>query len=182
MLSRTARILASACVVVLLLCGGCRGWTPARPVPADWAVHPGPFAPESLKIDPLTRVERGPGGDPRLVLHVQLADRWGDQVKGVGEMRVRLLRPQGDANSEREQVAWEIDLRNADENMKRYDPTTRTYSIVLGDLPPWAVERTMVDDIAGGEGLPPRVSVVLATPAPDGSTRYLQDEADLPAR
>ncbi|MEM1184165.1 MAG: hypothetical protein AAGI53_04095 [Planctomycetota bacterium] len=104
----------------------------------------GPFAPESMRVFPLTHAEVTPEGGAQVVLHLELRDRWGDTVKGTGQVKVRLYR--GSANSggllgsarQRQELTWDVDLTDLGLNAVLYDPSTRTYRIVLGELPEWA--------------------------------------------
>lgn len=134
----------------------------------------GPFAPASMRVYPLTHLERGDDGVVRLVLHLEMRDRWGDTVKGVGRLQVQLLRG-GDLGSGagRDERVWEVDLRDPETNALYFDPATRTYRVQLADLPDWAAAR--VD--GGGSGV--RLLAVYTTPGPDGTTRYLRDEYTL---
>jgi len=130
----------------------------------------GPFAPASMRIYPLTHLERDPSGEARLILHLEMRDRWGDTVKGIGRLQVQLLRGGelgGAGGDERE---WVIDLRDPETNALYFDPATRTYRVQLRDLPAWA--EATVD----GAGPPVRLLAVFTTPGADGATRYLRDE------
>ncbi len=134
----------------------------------------GPFAPASMRIYPLTHLERGEDGEARLILHLEMRDRWGDTVKGVGRLQVQLLRggELGDGGGGDERM-WAIDMRDPETNALYFDPATRTYRVQLRDLPAWA--EATVD----GAGTPVRLLAVFTTPGGDGSTRYLRDEHTL---
>ena len=123
--------------------------TPAASPPTEGEVEtllavaePSPFAPVSLRIHPLTHVDRipsKPGGNCSIVLHFELKDRYGDSVKALGMVRVELAMPvQGAvAGMESRELTWEMhEFINADENFKRFDSSTRTYRIRL-TLEPW---------------------------------------------
>lgn len=159
------------------MAGGCAapgrlGERPAGQVARGWRA-PGPFAPVALRVFPLTRLERADDGKMRVVLHIELKDEWGDTVKGVGELTVQLLRPPGAAGGTgRDQVGWEIAMWGAEDNARYYDPSSRTYRLVLGDVPAW------VEQLAGGDGSV-RLTAQFRTPAPDGTMRSLWGETEL---
>ncbi|MFI4898387.1 MAG: hypothetical protein ACIARR_11235, partial [Phycisphaerales bacterium JB059] len=74
--------------------GGCArpGSLPRESMPATGQLTGGPFAPASMRVYPLTQIERTGEGEARLVLHLELRDAWGDTVKGIGNLQVQLLR------------------------------------------------------------------------------------------
>jgi hypothetical protein len=135
------------------------------------AEGPWVFAPSSMRIYPLTHAERGEDGRTRIVLHVELKDRWGDSAKGLGVLRVMLFRPLSGPSPglEEESAVWTIDLTDARENQLRFEPATRTYRLPLKDLPAWVESR--------GDG-PRRVRLraTFETTGPDGRTIVLRDE------
>ncbi|MEM7755173.1 MAG: hypothetical protein AAF297_06015 [Planctomycetota bacterium] len=125
----------------------------------------GPFAPDSMRVYPLTHVEAGEGEDPRIVLHLELRDRWGDTVKGTGRVRVRLYR--GDATGglagaaqQRQELVWDVDLTDLRLNASLFDPSTRTYRVVLGELPEWA-DAFAEGGPGGNEGVGQAVTLVV---------------------
>lgn len=128
----------------------------------------GAFAPASMRVYPLTHIERSGEDGARLVLHLELRDAWGDTVKGIGSLQVQLLRGGDLGGGGRDERMWEVDMRDPEANALYYDPATRTYRVQLRDLPQWAQAQS------GQGGV--RVLAVLRTPAPDGSERYLRDE------
>lgn len=147
----------------------------AGEVSAGWR-SPGPFEPVALRVFPLTRVERDAAGAAQIVLHLELKDEWGDTVKGVGALTVQLLRPAGVASGGgRDEVRWDVSLWGAEENARYYDPSSRTYRIVLGDVPGWVdamMSRSDPEDRV-------RITAQLRTPTGDGSMRSLWDELEL---
>lgn len=165
----TRTVLVGAVVACGVL-GGCArpGSLPRESMPATGQLTGGPFAPASMRVYPLTQIERTGEGEARLVLHLELRDAWGDTVKGIGNLQVQLLR--GGAGGGRDERMWEVDMRDPASNALYYDPATRTYRVQLRDLPDWAVAQSE------REGGSVRVLAVLNTPAPDGSERYLRDE------
>ncbi len=130
----------------------------------------GPFAPATMRVFPLTNVEVGDDGVARIVLHLELRDRWGDTTKATGGLRVRLYRSvegvSGPAG-ERQELVWDVDLNDLGLNAALFDPATRTYRIVLGELPGWAAER------ARGSGV--TLVAVLITRDAEGDEVSLRD-------
>jgi len=129
-----------------------------------------PFAPASMRIHPLTRLERGDGGRPLLVCHVEVKDAWGDTTKSIGALQVQLYRPgEGpDASLERQELRWDVDLSDLTLNARLYDPATRTYRLPLRDLPPW-----LTINERGGPAQRVRLRVVLTTTGADGAALTL---------
>lgn len=158
-------------MVWLVSLGGCArsGSMPREAMPPTGRLTGGAFAPASMRIYPLTHIERTGEGEARLVLHLELRDAWGDTVKGIGLLQVQLLRGGDLGGGGRDERMWEVDMRDPEINAQYYDPATRTYRVQLRDLPAW------VEAQSAGAGV--RVLAVLRTPAPDGSERFLRDEA-----
>lgn len=100
-----------------------------------------PFAPTTLRIEPITRIEPENGG-ARIELHIELTDRFGDDVKAIGILRAQLLRVGADLDpAGAARVAnWEIDLSDPEVNASYYDPVTRTYRASLTGAPAWAAQ------------------------------------------
>ncbi|MEQ8770229.1 MAG: hypothetical protein RIB60_06940 [Phycisphaerales bacterium] len=173
----------AACVCAASGCADQGSWLgdrPAREVRAGWRA-PGPFEPVAIRVFPLTRLDRDDDGAARVVLHLEMKDEWGDTVKGVGQLTVQLLRPAGTASGEgRDEVRWDVAMWSDEDNARYYDPSSRTYRIVLGDVPGW-VEAMMPD----ADGVPApgagsvRLTAQLETPRSDGTMRRLWDEAEL---
>lgn len=172
----------SACLLVVLVSAvGCIG---PRFRPATEAQSPvfrgavGPFAPASLRVHPLTHLERDADGSVFLLVHVQLRDRWLDICKGVGNIQFSMYMPTGLGGSgQEEQVRrWEVDLYPLDANAVFFDPATQTYRFSLGDLPGWAQQMAPGGDkTAEGPGRF-RVLARLTTPTPDGGQAVFVDE------
>lgn len=138
----------------------------------------GPFAPASLRVHPLTHLERDADGSVFLLVHVQLRDRWSDLCKGVGEIQFYMYMPTGlgGAGQEEQVRRWEIDLYALDENALFFDPATQTYRFSLGELPGWAEQMAPGGDrTAAGPGRF-RVIARLTTPTPEGGQAVLVDE------
>lgn len=134
----------------------------------DALVLPGPFAPKAMRIHPLTHAETDADGTPRVVLHMELTDAWGDTVKGIGRVQVRLWR---EGNAGGDPVRWDVDLRGLGENADYYDPATRTYRIVLAGLPSW-----LDSAVRAGAGEEARLRVLFLTSRVDGTPLVLRDE------
>lgn len=139
----------------------------------------GPFAPASMRVHPLTHVEKVAGGKAEVWLHVELRDRWGDGVKGVGRMAIRLFGPKdGMSGPEAEVLRWDVDLNDLERNVELFDPATRTYRVQLGGGPAWLTEFAN----RGGGGVvggPSRAMLQVTLEVRDGeggAGRTLRDE------
>jgi len=141
-------------------------------------VHVGPFAPVSLRVHPLTHLERNSDGTVFLLTHIQLRDRWSDICKGVGTVQLFLYKPTGLGGSgqETQELQWDINLYDLDQNALFFDPATETYRFSLGQLPEW-VEQMVPggDKTATGPGRF-RIVARLTTPTPEGGQAVLVDE------
>ena len=133
-----------------------------------------PFAPASLTIHPLTRVDRDVQGVVWIVCHIELKDAWGDTCKGVGKLQVQLYRPVGGRASGlgSQELAWDIDLSDLDKNASFYDPPTRTYRFPLQNAPAWVADVLDPDNHEARV----RLRAVMTTTGPKGEERFLQDE------
>ncbi|HEX2836909.1 MAG TPA: hypothetical protein VHN77_02150 [Phycisphaerales bacterium] len=137
------------------------------------------FAPRSLRVHPLTHVDiQDPGGDGLLILHVELRDRFGDSVKGIGQLSVDLSSGEpgtGFAQGSETRVRWDVpDIADPETSSRRFDPATRTYRIPLKS-PAW-VSRWLSDENerrGGPESLTLRVTF---TPTAGEDRRVLTDE------
>ncbi len=118
-----------------------------------------PFAPERLRVHPLTSLSRDDADQRVITLHVEMLDHWEDSVKAVGLLTAEVI----EGNLIRQ---WSVNLFDMEINGPGYDPHTRTYRFVLGHLPDWVV--------AGS-----RVRVLLQTLDSRGEPRDLFDEAVL---
>ncbi|MFK7760044.1 MAG: hypothetical protein AB8C13_08860 [Phycisphaerales bacterium] len=127
---------------------------------------PGPFAPAEMRIHPLSHFEQV-GDDSRIVLHMEVRDGWGDTIKGVGRVTVRLRRSDA-LTMGTSGVRWDIDLRNLATNVSYFDSVTRTYKFVLSGLPEWFESE--------GRG---RVRVQFQTARTDGSIKAIQDDFEI---
>jgi len=140
----------------------------------------GPFAPASIRVFPLTHVARPTGGEPTLITHVELRDRWGDAVKGTGELRI-VLEPAGGDLAGARPTSWNINLSDLDLNARVYAPATRTYRVRLRGLPAWAAEASRE---AGGGGqraqAAAQVTAVLMVPGGEGRLDALRDSLVVP--
>jgi len=171
-------------VCLLAPCIGLAGCLQPRFTPARDAQSPvfrgavGPFAPASLRVHPLTHLERDAQGEVFLLVHIQLRDRWSDLCKGVGDIQFSLFMPTGLGGSgQEEQVRrWEVDLFSLDANAVFFDPATQTYRFSLGELPDWVQQMAPGGDkTADGPGRF-RLIARLTTPTPEGGQTVLVDE------
>ncbi|GJM19280.1 MAG: hypothetical protein DHS20C14_14930 [Phycisphaeraceae bacterium] len=180
---RTSWALVGGALLVLGGCAETGSWLgnrPASQVRAGWRA-PGPFEPVALRVFPLTRLDRDAEGQAQVVLHVELKDEWGDTVKGAGLLTVQLLRPQGErAGTGKDEVRWDVSLWSDEDNARHYDPSSRTYRIVLGEVPEWVVRMMPGADgsVAIEEGSV-RLTAQLETPHSDGTMRRLWGESEL---
>lgn len=104
------------------------------------AIEGGVFAPRRIQVHGLTRLVGATGNEPaRIDLHMELLDRFGHGVKALGEVRVELY--EGSIIGERVGVGsmqrrlWRLDLRDPATNAEAFDRITRTYWLILRDLP-----------------------------------------------
>ncbi|MDX2147074.1 MAG: hypothetical protein SFZ23_06085 [Planctomycetota bacterium] len=137
---------------------------------------PWPFAPDSIRVFPLTRVDRDESGQARVVLHVECRDKWGDTTKSLGTLRVLLFETEGrpDAGIARQTLTWDIGLANLDYNAGLFDPATRTYRVNLLNLPEWM---TRALDEGGAKKHVIRLKVLLEDP--NSSRRSLAGEGEV---
>lgn len=104
------------------------------------AVEAGVFAPERVRVHGLTRLVSATGTEPsRIDLHMELLDRYGHGVKALGEVRVELYEGSISGDRTREGAMqrrlWRLDLRDPAVNAEAFDRVTRTYWLILRDLP-----------------------------------------------
>ncbi|MBL8885912.1 MAG: hypothetical protein JNK16_04560 [Phycisphaerales bacterium] len=141
-----------------LLLAACN--TPGSPGFRPGSVNSGgwPFVPTSMRIYPLTHIERGspppappanptgpspadnvqpqdvtpPPAQVRLIAHLEFRDAWGDTTKAVGSLTILLYGPNSNANAARGSNALPRDGDNPD----AFAPETqqRRYDIDLTDL------------------------------------------------
>jgi hypothetical protein len=135
---------AAACGVLLWGCGavgggGDREVGVAVRTDGKDVVYVNPFAARELRIHPLTRVIDDPAAGARSIeAHIELLDRFGHPVKALGQFNFTLYR--GDAGGSTadplEQLKrWSVDLSDPGGNSAVYDIVTRTYQIILTDVP-----------------------------------------------
>lgn len=144
----------------------------------------GPFAPASLRVHPLTHLERDPERGVFLLVHVQLRDRWSDICKGMGVMHLALFQQTGLGGSGQEVqlLQWQVDLWDLEKNAAFFDPATQTYRFSLSGLPDWI--QAMAPGAAPGAGgdrasMGPerfRVQARLTTATPEGAETVLVGE------
>ena len=173
--------------LISLLLAGC---VSDRPTPDRTPVDPSlplamgnPFAAATLRVHPLTQLDVNPQKEdgthdpmPRIVLHVEMRDAYGDTVKALGTLRAELYAPVsgGEVGMETRIAEWEqAALRDPAQNARRFDQATRTYRIQLGGtarVAEWAKETT-----PGPAGWL-KLKVMFATLDPAGKPITLVDE------
>jgi hypothetical protein len=173
--SRAAQVFALILAGALPLTVACK----ARPRPelrgiADPAQIPHPFAPASLILHPLTRIDRDAEGRLWIVAYLEVKDAWGDPTKAVGALTVMLYRQVGGADSTlgEHELTWDVNLADLDRNHDLYDSATRMYRLPLEKAPEWLA--TPPD--GGRERLRGRLRAILATHGPRGEPVVLEDE------
>lgn len=175
---QSLRLFAAALVLVSLL-GACD--SPPRmgtPAPSEVPLNTWPFAPATLRIYPLTHLERGDDNKGRIIAHIELKDRWGDSTKGVGGLRLALYGPgQGQPGGASVQLAkWEINLADMAKNAALFDPATRTYRVQLTGVPEWIGRLAVGGDAAKGLVSSVTIQATLSIVGPDGRVADLKDE------
>lgn len=171
------KALAIAAAALTLAMCGCA----SRPKPALAGQHAGesgvinPFAPVSMQIHPLTRVDRGAKDKLWIIVYIELKDSWGDTTKGTGRLQIQLYRPSGAraAGIGSQELTWDVDLSDLDRNASLYDPATRTYRLPLEEPPAWVGQSL---DPATRDQARVRLRAVLTTTGPDGKPLVLQSE------
>lgn len=130
---------------------------------------PAPFRAVTARVHPLTHLDgmAGERGDQcMLLVHYELKDSFGDSVRDIGVLRVELQAAQ------QPMVGWDIPQTLVPaENVQRFDPSTRTYRVVL------SVPRAVCEE-AAKKGSVVTVRVVYSMPQ---TKRTLRDEYELPA-
>ena len=172
------RLVAPACVGLLTGCGvGPVDWGWVEPAAPRDDLRKGynAFAPEAVRVFPLTHLGRDERGVPAIICHIEMRDRWGDPGKALGLLQVQLYRPEGglDAASAVQILRWDVPLQDERENAASYDPATQTYRLVLVGLPGWIAERVNPDPDRPRVRL--EVRAVLQTLGPNGEERVLRD-------
>lgn len=161
------RVLAVACGVWVAAAGGCVDLG-LGPRGGDLRLDPGlraAFAPRSLRLSPLTRVESDPSGRPVLTVYFELLDSWGHGTKAPGLFEAQLFRVRGGVAVQDER--WEADLSDPDGNSALFD-VTGLYRVPLSGAPSWLIEP--------GQGVGSmRVRVYFRTLGPDGRETVLRD-------
>lgn len=169
-------IALTACLAPAAMLGSCGVRPPPSHASGAPAVNAGPFAPTSIRIHPLTRLDRDAKGRVIIACHIEFRDTWGDTCKGVGRLRIELYRTTGGRGSTAgvQDLRWDIDLADLSRNAALYDPATRTYRLPLGNLPGW------VEQVSAGPDRPddPRITLraALVEPGADGADHVLEAE------
>ena len=156
-------LIVLVCAAWVLACGCSRLHAPAKGDASLFEVGaPDPFAPVSVEISPLTRVELWAPGEPVLAVYLRLVDRWGHGTKAPAEFNVQLFRVSGTSGlAEREdEWTWKMDLREADLNSWAFD-STGLYRLPLSGVPGWVLEPARADEVM-------RITVIASVMGPDG--------------
>lgn len=183
-----ARAMSFALVGVLVACvlGACRLDSRVRPVirgDVDPSGRAWPFAPSSVRIYPLTRLDRDESGSPVIVVYLESVDRWGDFAKALGTLELRVYAGDRDISSDPDtlELSWPgIRLSDLEENAAWYDPASKMYRFTLGGLnrsPRIISTVNALLDRSEGEAPRQRLRVVaaLTSTGPDGREVLLQD-------
>lgn len=129
------------------------------------------FAPASIRISPLTRLETGTNGRPELAVYFELTDPWGHSTKSPGVARVQLFRLGGVSQGLATLAdRWEADLTDPGRNSALFD-VTRMYRLPLAELPEWLADRAA----GAGESERVRVRLFYRTVGEGGVTVDLRD-------
>jgi hypothetical protein len=165
---------ASLGIAAVLTCSCALEPRPALRGIANPAELPNPFAPASLDLHPLTRIDRDAQGHPWIIAYVELRDAWGDPTKGTGTLQVQLYRQVGGSSSAlgEQELTWSAQFSDLDFNAKIYDAATRMYRLPLEKAPEWLVAQPE----PGAESPRARLRAILDTFGPKGEPRRLEDE------
>ena len=140
---------------------------------SDQAItSPNPFAPVSMIVHPLTRVDFDETTETgRIICHLELRDSWEDACKGVGRIRIDLLKPTLMAEVGEQALTWEVDLADLPTNARLYDQATRTYRLALDDAPAWLINPPSESRLSPG-----RLVATLTCPDVEGKSQRLRAE------
>jgi hypothetical protein len=137
--------------------------------------------PAHLTIHPLTRLGLDPEGHTALIAHIELRDRYNQVARALGRFRLRALPADvADAGDAPADSTWVIDLTTPDRNALMFDDLiTRTYTLTLGDLPPWLIAWGNQVGPRGPNAASPLLVVEFNFADSEGRTRVLSDTARL---
>ena len=126
-------------MIAVVMFSGCMSAPRERVDEVRFAANP--FAPKSVRVHPLTQIDPAPKRAdgtpdplPRIIVHLEVKDRFGDTVKALGTFHADLFRSGATSTSAMEQKVadWtEASFMDAERNTGRFDPATRTYRIQL---------------------------------------------------
>jgi len=169
-------------MIAILMFAGCV--SAPRDQEAEVRFAPNPFAPKSVRVHPLTQIDPSPKRAdgtpdplPRIIVHLEVKDRFGDTVKALGTFHADLFRSGVSSTSAMEQKVadWtEASFMNAERNTGRFDPATRTYRIQLTAPASVGVWK------AGREQGGLRLRVTFTTGDEQGREVVLEDSYNLP--
>jgi hypothetical protein len=171
-----AAALAATASLFLSGCGTVTGGPPSAPGSAA------AFAAATMRIHPLTPIDAKavkPDGTvdpaPRIVVHLEFKDRFGDTVKALGTFHAELFRPGTGSLPGMDQrvMDWtEPAFLDAAKNTGRFDPATRTYRVQLTG-PEWL--RAWQDGGKDGPAGWLKLKVTYTTTDPAGEPLVLED-------
>ena len=173
-----ASAIFSVLLLVVLMGVGCT----VGATPTNVGVSAAAFAAATMRIHPLTQLDSKavrPDGtidpSPRIVVHLEFKDRFGDTVKALGTFHAELFRPAAGSLPGMDQrvMDWtEPAFLDPAKNTGRFDPATRTYRVQLTG-PEWLREWQ-----GGGKDGPAgwlKLKVTYTTADPAGEPLVLED-------
>jgi len=119
-------------VALLPLAGACSAARPAGggigQSAAEAEESQSSLLPQAVAVHPLTRLGNDAKGEPALLAHIELLDRFGHSTKALGTLLISIDPPRG--------PRWEVDLTPPDTNALLFDDlVTRTYALTLSGIP-----------------------------------------------
>lgn len=92
-----------------------------------------PFWPRAMRIHPLTRFTDDPRNPDQVLIEtrIEFTDAWKDPCKALGIITLDLADGADATRYDPELDRYQIDLRDLDINVERWDPVTRTYVFKL---------------------------------------------------
>jgi hypothetical protein len=143
--------------------------------PGELASAQAEMTPARMLIHPLTRVGTDASGQPALLLYIELRDRFGQNARALGMLHVVVQHPgrdpisagSGGGTPGLDAMAWDVDLRDPDQNALLYDDLiTRTYRLTLTGLPEWLTEWAAKQAEGASPGGSPTVIATFTFPDP----------------
>lgn len=185
--------MRAALLILTLLAGLFLSSCAARPRPPRDPEAPLPRAssdlltPTRLAIHPLTRYAPDVGGRPAVIANIELLDRFDQNTRALGVLRLRILPPGSGLPeiSAPTDSTWLIDLTDPEQNARQYDDLiTRTYTFTLSPLPEWitrwaARAAESRSAVGNADVSPPLLVAEFMFADSDGKTRSLRDSSRL---